>query len=195
MIKATQVTQLIEAVSKGEPGATDRLLKTVYHELHQMADRQMARERSGHTLQTTALVNEAYLRLFGQDSSPNWQNRAHFFSAAAEAMRRVLVEHARHKKTLRNGGRESIVPLTIDVADDTFKLDEVLDIDAALQEFSGLHARKAELVKLRYFAGLTIPQTAEVLGISVATANRDWVFAQAWLYQRTSQSRQPPTPN
>lgn len=180
----TSVTQLIDSVRKGEAGASDLLLEAVYDELYEMAHRQFSQDHAGHTLQTTALVNEAFLRLFGKDSNPQWENRAHFFSAAAEAMRRILVDHARRKKAIKRGRNHQRVGLNDDTLCTEPVIDEVLDINHALDALAIEHAEKAELVKLRYFVGLTISQAAKVLQISIPTANRHWAFARAWLIDR-----------
>ncbi len=163
------------------------LLPTVYDELRRMAAAQMAREKPGQTLNPTALVHEAYQRLIGPQDAEKWANKRHFLAAAAEAMRRILVENARRKKSIKRGGgavRHDILDTPVATAemDDT-----LLDLHEALDELAAKDADKAELVKLRYFTGLTIEQTAEVMGISVSSANRQWVFARAWLYDRISE--------
>ncbi|MEM7452820.1 MAG: sigma-70 family RNA polymerase sigma factor [Planctomycetota bacterium] len=178
---APEITQLIDSVRRGEDGASASLLEAVYGELYALAGRQFSDDRAGHTLQTTALVNEAFLRLFGSNSNPDWQNRAHFFGAAAEAMRRILVDHARKKQTLKRGSGkqregffEDNIPQPV--------LSEVIEVNEALDEFAKRYPDKAEVVKYRYFAGLSIAQAAEALQISVPTANRYWAFARAWLF-------------
>lgn len=179
----SQITQVLAAVAAGEPQAAEKLLPLVYEELRQVAARQLAHERPGQTLQATALVHEAYLRVVG-DGADLWKNRRHFFAAAAEAMRRILVERARRKRRVRHGGgRQRVeldgadIPLE-DPAVDLLALDEVLDRLAAEDP------PKAELVKLRFFAGLSEQQAADVLGISRATAARHWAYARAWLFDR-----------
>ena len=180
----SNVTQLIDSVRNGEVGASDSLLSAVYDELHEMAQVHFSKEKSGHTLQTTALVNEAFLRLFGSETNPNWQNRAHFFGAAAEAMRRILVDHARTKRALKRGGsnqsRRNLDEICIGETD----VEEIIDINDALTLFTHDYPQKAQLVKLRYFGGLSIAQAAQVMQISIPTANRYWAFAKAWLFNR-----------
>jgi RNA polymerase sigma factor (TIGR02999 family) len=183
----SQVTLLLDAIDHGDVAATDRLLPLVYDELRTLAAQRMANELPGHTLQATALVHEAYLRLVGPDEEQGkkirWQGRAHFFGAAAEAMRRILIDHARRKRRLKRGGqslpgvRDRELPLVTADPLDVLELDEVLNV------FAAQYPEKAELVKLRYFAGLSLGEVASVLGFSRATANRHWAFAKAWLYR------------
>ncbi len=180
----SEVTQLINSVRNGEKDASELLIAAVYQELRQIAGSQLSREAAGHTLQATALVNEAFLRLFGSQASCHWENRAHFFAAAAEAMRRILVDHARKKRSQKRGGTSKRVGNVDELTDQEVDLNEILDVHEALGQLADRHPKKAELVKLRYFAGLTISQAAETLGISVPTANRYWVFARAWLLDR-----------
>jgi RNA polymerase sigma factor (TIGR02999 family) len=177
------LTLLLEAVHRGEPTAPGELLAQVYAELRQLARAKMAREQAGHTLQATALVHEAWLRLGNQP----FQNRAHFFGAAAEAMRRILIDRARRKMAAKNGaGVEHVDAEAVEIAAPTQKEDEMLAVHEALDALAEHDARKAELVKLRYFVGLTIDDAAEVLGISAPTAKRDWTYARAWLYRKIS---------
>lgn len=210
------VTQLLAAIQQGQQQAAEELLPLVYDELRKLARLKLAQERPGHTLQPTALVHEAYLRLVGDRDSqtgardsglgaegqrsemlrlaPNpeprtpglWDSRGHFFSAAAEAMRRILVEAARRKRRLKRGG--DLVQQALE--EDALALPEVdenlIELDAALEKLAARDSRKAELVKLRYFAGLTQQQAAEALGISVSTADRDWAYARAWLFREVS---------
>ena len=174
------LTLLFEALHRGEPDAAGALLTQVYAELRALARAKMAREQPGHTLQPTALVHEAWLKLGDQ----RFENRAHFFGAAAEAMRRILVDRARHKLAVRHGGGQERVDVDdIEIAAPTPKDDELLAIHEALDKLAAHDARKAELVKLRYFAGLSIDEAAEVLGISAPTAKRDWTYARAWLFR------------
>jgi len=180
----SQVTHLIESVRNGDEGASESLLVAVYGELYSMAQRQFSNKGSGHTLQTTALVNEAFIRLFGGTSNPSWENRAHFFGAAAEAMRRILVDHARRKQAIKRGGDRVRMTYLDDSVCQAPILSEVIDVNDALNDFAVDYPMKAELVKLRYFAGLSIVQSAEVMQISVPTANRYWAFARAWLFER-----------
>jgi RNA polymerase sigma factor (TIGR02999 family) len=179
----SEVTHLLSALARGDPHAGDQLLPLVYDELRRLAAQKLAREAPGQTLEATALVHEAYLRLVGPDPAPNWNGRGHFFAAAAEAMRRILVENARRKRRVKHGGGRQRLDLeNLDLADESAS-DHLLDLDAALAQLAAQEQVPAEVVKLRYFAGLTIEQTAEALGISVRTANRHWAYARAWLYQ------------
>jgi RNA polymerase sigma factor (TIGR02999 family) len=178
------VTRILSAIEQGDERAAGRLLPLVYDELRKLAARRLAREKPGQTLQATALVHEAYLRLVGGDDSKPWNGRAHFFGAAAEAMRRILVENARRKARIRHGGRLGRVDLDeIDLARDESSND-LLALDAALDGLAEEEPIVAQVVKLRHFAGLTIEQTAAALNISVRTANRHWSFARAWLFQQ-----------
>ena len=184
------VTRLLNAVGQGETKAADELLSLVYEELRQLAARKMSHERPTQTLQPTALVHEAWLRLAG-DEPPHFANRAHFFAAAAEAMRRILIENARRKRSAcHGGGRQQLDIDQIQLAAG-LKDDELLAVDEALEKLSAHDPEKAELVKLRYFVGLTVEETADILGISAATAKRWWTYARAWLFQeiRGDQSR------
>ena len=178
------VTRLIECLNKGDESASASLIEAVYDELRQMAANQMSKENAGHTLQATALVNEAFIRLFQNDSNSNWKSRAHFFGAAAEAMRRILVDHARQKKSLKRGGQARKQKLTGDIVGSEFPIEEILDVHEALDQLELKDERKARLVKLRYFAGLNIEEAAELMKISVPTANRYWAYARAWLFDR-----------
>ncbi len=177
----TDVTRILAAIEDGDTRAVDELLPIVYNELRHLAARKLAQEPSGQTLQATALVHEAYIRLIGSER-PDWDGRAHFFAAAAEAMRRILVERARRKARLKHGGGRKRFEL--DEADLIAEPESqrLLALDEALQRLAREDPIKADLVKLRYFAGLTVEQAAEVLGISRATADRYWSYARAWLY-------------
>lgn len=180
------LTLLLDALHRGEPDAADALLAQVYAELRQLARAKMAREQPGHTLQPTALVHEAWIKLGDQ----RFENRAHFFGAAAEAMRRILIDRARRKLAARNGaGAERVDANDIEIAAPTSKDDELLAVHEALDALALHDARKAELVKLRYFAGLSIDETADVLGISAPTAKRDWTYARAWLFREIERAR------
>ena len=177
----SEVTHVLNAIDQGDPKAAGQLLPLVYDELRKLAACKMANEAPGQTLQPTALVHEAWLRVAGS-SDHTWDSRGHFFAAAAEAMRRILIENARRKKALRHGAgqaRLDIQELEIAAPDPE---EQILAIDEALNKLSALDQQKAELVKLRYFAGLTIEEAAAALGISEATAKRWWVYARAWLY-------------
>jgi RNA polymerase sigma factor (TIGR02999 family) len=177
----TEVTRILSAIEQGDPHAADQLLPLVYDELRHLAAREMAGERPGQTLQPTALVHEAYLRLVGK-SAPTWNSRGHFLSAAAEAMRRILIEQARRKGTVRHGGGRRRVDLDdVPPADTPRDGDDLLAIDEALTRLARQKPAGAELVKLRFFGGLTMAEAAAALGISLATAERYWVFARAWL--------------
>jgi RNA polymerase sigma factor (TIGR02999 family) len=182
------VTQLLIALEQGDPKAAQELLPLVYDELRRLAAQRLAREAPGQTLEATALVHEAYLRLVGQDAAQPWDGRSHFFAAAAEAMRRILVEHARRKRSLKRGGDrtrenlDAVEPLAPAPRDDLLALDE------ALRRFAGVDPTAARLVELRYFAGLSIPASAAVLNISPRTADRLWAYARAWLLQEIEPS-------
>lgn len=180
------VTRMIEAVGQGDPQAAHDLLPIVYDELRRLAAQRPAHEKPGQTFEATALVHEAYLRLVGSDPEHPWNGRGHFFSAAAEAMRRILVENARRKHRVRHGGGVDRIDLDrIDLAADNAP-DELLALNEALDRLADLEPTAAEVVKLRYFVGLTIEETASVLDVSVRTANRHWAYARAWLFQQLS---------
>lgn len=175
------VTEILSAIEGGDPRAAEQLLPLVYDELRNLAARRLAQEKPGQTLQATALVHEAYLRLVGADEGRQWNSRGHFFAAAAEAMRRILVERARHKRSLKAGGdrnREELPDIEAAGAEPDLDL---LALNDALEKLEGQDRRKAELVKLRFFAGLTIEQAAEALGVSTSTADNDWSYARCWL--------------
>ena len=177
-----EITIMLNRIEQGDAQAADQLLPLVYDELRKLAAAKMAREAAGQTLQPTALVHEAWLRL-GADQQPDWQNRAHFFASAAEAMRRILIDRARSRQALRHGG--GLVRLNADDLELAAAPDDerVLAINDALEKFALVEPQKAELVKLRYFAGLTIEETAQTLGISEPTAKRWWAYSRAWLFQ------------
>lgn len=175
------VSRLLEAMQHGDARAGDELLPLVYAELRQLARAKMSREPSGHTLQATALVHEAWLKLGDQ----SFENRAHFFGAAAEAMRRILIDRARRKLSAKNGAKVEHVNVDeFEIAAPSEKDDELLAVHEALDALATHDARKAELVKLRYFVGLTMEEAAEALGISMPTAKRDWIYARAWLFRK-----------
>lgn len=185
------VPQIIEAIERGAPAAAEELLSIVYAELRKLAAEKLAGERPGQTLQPTALVHEAYLRLIAQ---PSWDSRGHFFAAAAEAMRRILVERARRKKRLKHGGGRSQISLE-DAA--SLAREPAEDLEALSEALSKLAAEdpaKAELVKLRFFAGLTMPEIARVMNISLATAERYWTYARTWLYAELQDRADPAGP-
>ncbi len=175
------VTRLLEAAAGGDPSSAAELLPLVYEELRKLAAARMTNEHSGHTLQPTALVHEAYLRLIGSSDERCWQNRGHFFAAAAEAMRRILVDRARRKGAVRHGGEFGRLELTPDVAVEIEISEDLIALDEALTRLAAEDATKAQLVELRYFAGMTLPEAAAMLGISERTANRHWAYARAWL--------------
>ena len=176
------VTHILSAIERGDDQASERLLPLVYDELRKLAAQRLAHEKPGQTLQATALVHEAYLRLVGA-GEPGWSGRGHFFAAAAEAMRRILVEKARQKKTLRHGGEGRRVGLDeLDVAD-AIASDELLALNEALDRLAIEDPTAAKLVSLRYFAGLTMTEAAAALGLSLRTAERNWTYARAWLHK------------
>lgn len=183
----SELTVILRRVDQGDPNAANELLPLVYAELRKLAAQKMARESPGQTLQPTALVHEAWLRL-GGDDQPTWQNRAHFFAAAAEAMRRILIDNARRKNYLRHGGGQERVNLDgLDLAaamDD----EQLLGLNEALDQLAEHDGQKADLVKLRFFTGLTNAQVAQVLGISEPTVKRHWAYARAWLFRRLNAS-------
>jgi RNA polymerase sigma factor (TIGR02999 family) len=179
-----KVTRILSAIERDDPLAAEQLLPLVYDELRRLAAQKLAQEKPGQTLQPTALVHEAYLRLIGPENHQHWKSRRHFFAAAAEAMRRILVENARRKKSQKHGGRLQRHPLeAAERADPGQEApdDELLALDEALGKLSARDPLKAELVRLRYFAGLTIEQASQALGISTATAERYWAYTKAWL--------------
>jgi RNA polymerase sigma factor (TIGR02999 family) len=179
----SDVTNVLSAIEGGDPQAARRLLPIVYEELRRLAECKLAGERPGHTLQPTALVHEAYLRLVGPGDVPRWENRGHFFAAAAEAMRRILIDRARDRKRLKRGGRRVRHHLNIEaIIGESAPPDDLLDLDAALNHLTSIDAQAASLVKLRLFAGLTVEEAAAALGVSRRTAERDWTFARTWLY-------------
>lgn len=180
----SDITQMLEAIAHGDRLAADELLPVVYDELRLLAARRLAQEKQGLTLQPTALVHEAYLRLTGNDAEQQWDGRGHFFAAAAEAMRRILIDNARHRKRLKRGGERVRVELDDVAAIVEAPEEELLDLDDALTALAAEDSVKAELVKLRFYAGLSVEQAAECLDISRATADRYWSFARAWLYER-----------
>ena len=188
----SDVTQILAAVEAGDPKAAADLLPLVYDELRKLAAARMAAEAPGHTLDATALVHEAYARLVGDGPARDWGGRGHFFAAAAEAMRRILVEAARRKGRARHGGGRRRVELTDIPA--AVPDEDLLALDEALGRLAVRDPVRADLVKLRYFAGLTVPQAAAALGISVATAERYWAFARAWLFAELNGSGENPPP-
>ena len=184
-----ELTQILSAIEQGDPRAAEQLLPLVYDELRKLAAAKLALEHPGQTLQATALVHEAYLRLVGPGEEQRWDNRRHFFAAAAEAMRRILIENARRKQTKKRGGGRQRQPLD-DVASPAPD-EELLALDEALHKLAAADPQKARLVELRYFAGLTGDQAAAVLGISPSTADRHWVYARAWLRRELGFGAEP----
>ncbi|MBM3836356.1 MAG: sigma-70 family RNA polymerase sigma factor [Verrucomicrobia bacterium] len=188
----SEVTQILDAIQQGHAQAADQLLPLVYEELRKLAAHKMASEPPGQTLQPTALVHEAWLRLVGNEAGHQWNSRGHFFGAAAEAMRRILIERARAKARLRRGGGQRPLDLeSVTVAAETAP-DEVLLVNEALEKLEAEDPEKARLVKLRFFAGLTNEEAAALLGISVTTVKRHWTYARAWLYDETTSTLESP---
>lgn len=183
---AEQITARLVAWSNGEQAALDDVMRAVYGELRRIADGYLRQEDPGHTLQPTALVHEAYLRLIDQ-TQVNWQNRAQFFGVAAQMMRRILVDHARGKHRAKRGGDAAKLPLDEAVNLSQRRAAELLALDEALQSFAALDPRKSRVVELRFFGGLSVAETAEVLGVSPQTVLRDWKLAKAWLYRAIKQ--------
>jgi RNA polymerase sigma factor (TIGR02999 family) len=181
------VTCILSAIEQGDPHAADQLLPLVYEELRRLAVQRLAQEKPGQTLQATALVHEAYLRLVDVDKAQQWNSRGHFFAAAAEAMRRILVEQARHKKSAKGGGKRQRVRLEGEQLAAPSRDIDLLALDEALDRLASQDSRKAELVKLRFFAGMTITEAAAALGIVESTADADWAYAKAWLRVQLSE--------
>lgn len=180
----TEITRILRNIEEGDARAANDLLPLVYAELRKLAAARLKREKSAQSLQPTLLVHDAYVRLVDQSQPQMWNGRRHFFGAAAEAMRRILVEHARQKRSLKRGGEFDRVELDeIELPKDVEQVD-LLALDEALTELETTSAEKARLVKLRFFAGLTVPEAADAMGVSVATAERHWKFARTWLYAR-----------
>src|SRR5262245_37909027 len=180
----SEVTHILAAIEQGDPGAAERLLPLVYDELRQLAAQKLAQETPGQTLQPTALVHEAYLRLVDVEQAQHWDSRGHFFAAAAEAMRRIVVETARRKQRARHGGGRQRVEVQLAALPTRLPPDDLLALDEALGRLEQRDPVKARLVTLRYFAGMTSAQAAAVLHISRVTAHRYWTFARAWLHQQ-----------
>ena len=180
----SEVTRILSAIEHGDPHAAEQLLPLVYEELRVLAAQRLAQEKPGQTLEATALVHEAYLRLVDVDKAQAWNSRGHFFAAAAEAMRRIVVETARRKKRARHGGGRERVEVELADLPTRLSPDELLSLDEALGRLEQLDPVKARLVTLRFFAGMTIEQAAATLNISRVTAHRYWTFARAWLHQQ-----------
>ena len=188
----SEVTAILAQMSSGDPRVADQLLPLIYEELRKLATVKMANEKPGQTLQATALVHEAYARLIGHsDEEPKWDSRGHFFSAAAEAMRRILVEQARSKQRVRHGGGRARVELdevaTIANSIDSAEADRILAMHEALSMYEIESPRRAQLVNLRFFAGMTLEEVANAQGVSLATAKKDWAMAKVWLYRKLNE--------
>jgi RNA polymerase sigma factor (TIGR02999 family) len=179
----SDVTQILSAIDQGDPHAAEQLLPLVYAELRRLAALKVAEEKPGQTLQATALVHEAYVRLVDVDKAQHWNSRGHFFAAAAEAMRRILINRARDKNREKRGGRRTRVELEFVECVDDAADDDLLAINEALEQLTGHHPACAELVKLRFFAGLGLAESAAALGLARRTADRYWAYARAWLYK------------
>jgi RNA polymerase sigma-70 factor (ECF subfamily) len=184
-----EVTQLLVDWRGGDHSALDKLMLLVYDELHALARRYMKRERGDHTLQTTALDNEAYLKLVGRQNA-DWQNRAHFFGVAAQVMRHLLIDHARSRRYARRGGSTVRITLDENVAASPVDSNDLLALDEVLDRLDAIDERKRRIVELRYFGGLSVEETAEVLGVSPITVKREWLKAKAWLYRELNQERE-----
>ena len=183
-----EVTRLLGDWSNGDEEALGKLFPLVQPELHRLAHHYMSRERAGHTLQTTAILNEAYLQLV-DDTKPVWQGRTHFIAAAAQLMRRIMVDHARERRSLKRGGGALKVSLDEVALVTEARSQELLDLDEALQRLAEQDARKSQIVELRYFGGLTVEETAEYLKVSLRTVEREWTMAKAWLYRALSEEK------
>ncbi len=182
MVGTSDVTKLLLDWNSGDKNALEKLLPMIYQELHLLASRYLRRERANHTIQTTALVHEAYLRLIDQNQV-EWKNRAHFFAIAAQMMRRILINYARDQHAAKRGGHTIKVALDEAIALPNIQDLDILALDEALEQLAKTDERKSQLIELWFFAGLTLEETAEVLNISLATAKRDWTLARAWLYR------------
>ena len=180
----SEVTQILSAIEGGDPHAAEQLLPLVYDELRRLAAQKLAQEKPGQTLEATALLHEAYIRLVDVDKTRHWNSRGHFFTAAAEAMRRILVENARRKSSLKRGGCRARQELDAEKLEAPQVSEDLIALDEALSQLAATDSKAAELVKLRYFAGLTAQKAAEVLGISPRTADFLWAFARAWLLRK-----------
>jgi RNA polymerase sigma factor (TIGR02999 family) len=182
MGRMSQVTLILDQIQQGDPSAAEQLLPLVYDELRKLAAQKIAQEKPGQTLQATALVHEAYLRLVDVERARHWNSRGHFFAAAAEAMRRILVDQARRKLSLRRGGDLQRHPLEDQEIQAPEPAVDLLAVHETLDRFQEIDALAAQIVRLRYFAGMTLPEIADVLGISTSTAERSWAYARAWLH-------------
>jgi RNA polymerase sigma factor (TIGR02999 family) len=187
------VTRILSEVQQGDPRAAEQLLPLVYDELRKLAAQKLAQEKPGQTLQATALVHEAYVRIVGSDKDQSWDSRRHFFAAAAEAMRRILIETARRKQASKHGGEFERIDVELVDLPALQRDDKLLRLDEALARLEEYHPLHAQLVKLRFFAGLTIAQTATALEISTATADRYWAYARAWLQREMASANRLPS--
>lgn len=188
LIDVADVTRILDAIQQGDAHASEQLLPLVYDELRKLAAQKMAREKPGLTLQATALVHEAYVRLVDDETARHWDSRGHFFAAAAEAMRRILVDAARRRGTEKRGGQLGRIDLPEVAEPTTDEPVDLLALDEALTRLEALHPEKAQVVKLRFFAGCTLEETAQAIGIARATAQRHWAFARAWLFGQLNKS-------
>ncbi len=179
----SDVTQILGKIERGDPTASDELLPLVYEELRRLASHKMSSENPGQTLQATALVHEAYVRLVDVDQVPHWESRGHFFSAAAEAMRRILIERAR-KGVRREEIKQRMSPLAILTRPSLFSQADIIALDEAISALESVNSQAAQVVKLRFFAGLSVPKVAEAMGISARTAERQWTYARTWLHRQ-----------
>ena len=186
-VAPTELTGLLKDWKQGDPTALQRLTPLIYDELRRIAHRYAQRERNGHTLQTTALVNEAYLRLAGAEK-PDWQSRSHFFAVTAQVMRHILIDHARRSRYVKHGGNAQQVSLEEACLMAAERAAELINLDEALMDLARLDPRKTQVVELRYFGGLSLEETANALGISVMTVRRDWRAAKAWLFRRMTET-------
>lgn len=180
----SHVTRILNQIDQGDAEASEKLLPLVYEELRKLASAKLSKRKPGESIQPTLLVHEAYVRLVDVVEPQQWNGRGHFFGAAAEAMRRILVEHARRKRSAKHGGEHQRVELNIETIVSEIPGEDLLALDEALSQFESQWPDKAKLVKLKYFAGLTIPEASEAMGISTATAERHWRFARAWLHSQ-----------
>jgi RNA polymerase sigma factor (TIGR02999 family) len=187
----SDVTRILSAIEHGDQHAAEQLLPLIYDELRKLAAQKLVQENSGQTLQATALVHEAYLRLVGAGGQQPWDSRGHFFAAAAEAMRRILIDNARRKRRPKHGGDHKRVSLDEALCLGEAPDDDLLALDEALQTLAGEEPAKAELVKLHFFAGMTLEEAGEILGISHRTAKRHWAYARAWLYAAICDAQPP----
>lgn len=190
MSGAEQLTQALNAIRHGEPVKTDRLMPLVYAEMRRVASDYMSRQSAGHTLRSTALVNEAYLKLCGQDR-PDWKSRTHFFAAGAQAMRQILVDHARAKRRAKRGGDFNRVEFDEELLGDQRNDEDILALDEALAKLAQIDPRQAQIVELRFFGGMTIAEVAEALGISKRTVDLEWKMTRAWLRRELAEEPAP----